>query len=134
MAEKDMVTEPEPSQRKPRVKKWLTKGLYAGQEAPTDHTKGLTALEKKNLAHYPELQRAGKPNKSLPQPMWNGLRMLISGRDFKLPFDVCNPLPPGQPKPAAYRTMTKSKTRFLTCSCCRRSALLTVVCSRPFHR
>lgn len=96
---------------KPRQKKWLEKGLYAGQEAPSDIFKGLTAQEKKKLASLPELRNWGKPNKTFPMPMYNGLRLLIHGRDFKLPFDVCNPLPPGQPKPAAYRTMTKSKPR-----------------------
>ncbi|KAL2136820.1 hypothetical protein VTI74DRAFT_1034 [Chaetomium olivicolor] len=95
--------------KKPRVKKWLEKGLYAGQQAPLDIFKGLTAPEKKKLASLPELLPSGKPNKTFPQPMYNGLRILINGRDFKLPFDVCNPLPPGQPKPAAYRTMTKNR-------------------------
>ncbi len=95
-----------------RTKKWLEKGLYAGQEAPPDPFKGLTTLEKKKLATIPELARPIKPNQTLPQPMYNGLRVLLTGRDFKLPFDVCNPLPPGQPKPAAYRTMTKSECIF----------------------
>jgi histone-lysine N-methyltransferase ASH1L len=98
-----------PAVKRPRAKKWLEKGLYAGQEAPIDISKGLTAQEKKKLATLPELVPSGKPNRTLPQPMYNGLRVLIHGRDFKLPFDICNPLPPGQPKPAAYRTMTKSE-------------------------
>jgi histone-lysine N-methyltransferase ASH1L len=98
-----------PATNKPRVKKWLEKGLYAGQEAPVDIFQGLTAQEKKKLASIPELLRSSKPNRTFPLPMYNGLRILIHGRDFKLPFDICNPLPPGQPKPAAYRTMTKSK-------------------------
>lgn len=99
-----------PAAKKPHgKKKWLEKGLYAGQEAPLDIFKGLTSQEKKKLASIPELMPSGKPNKTLPQPMYNGLRVLINGRDFKLPFDVCNPLPPGQPKPTAYRTMTRSK-------------------------
>lgn len=92
-----------------RVKKWLEKGLYAGQEAPIDIFKGLTSQERKRLASLPELMPSGRQNRTLPMPMFNGLRILINGRDFKLPFDVCNPLPPGQPKPAAYRTMTKSE-------------------------
>ncbi|KAK4161461.1 hypothetical protein QBC43DRAFT_97146 [Cladorrhinum sp. PSN259] len=98
-----------PPPKKRRVKKWLEKGLYAGQETPTDITAGLTKEEKKALAKLPELAEPLKPNKVLPFPMFNGMRMLINGRDFKLPFDVCNPLPPGQPKPAAYRTMTKNR-------------------------
>ncbi|KAK4229950.1 hypothetical protein QBC38DRAFT_70001 [Podospora fimiseda] len=105
--EKQEVGPPPPKKR--RVKKWLEKGLYAGQETPTDIAAGLTKEEKKALAKLPELAAPVKPNKVLPLPMFNGMRMLIKGRDFKLPFDVCNPLPPGQPKPAAYRTMTKNR-------------------------
>ncbi|KAK4125112.1 hypothetical protein N657DRAFT_569792 [Parathielavia appendiculata] len=107
--DEDKQEEGAPAARKPRVKKWLEKGLYAGQEAPVDIFKGLTSQEKKKLASIPELMPSGKPNRVLPQPMYNGLRILINGRDFKLPYDVCNPLPPGQPKPAAYRTMTKNR-------------------------
>ncbi|KAK0723716.1 hypothetical protein B0T21DRAFT_385921 [Apiosordaria backusii] len=92
-----------------RVKQWHRKGLYAGQETPTDITQGLTTQEKKQLSQIPELSKPVKPNKTFPLPMYNGLRMLINGRDFKLPFDVCNPLPPGQPKPPAYRTITKNR-------------------------
>lgn len=110
-AKSDEATKPEegPATKKRRVKKWLDRGLYAGQETPIDISKGLTTAEKKKLATLPGLVPTGKTNKTFPAPMFNGLRLLINGRDFKLPFDVCNPLPPGQPKPAAYRTMTKSK-------------------------
>jgi histone-lysine N-methyltransferase ASH1L len=108
VAEKQESTAP--AAKKPHGrKKWLEKGLYAGQEAPLDIFKGLTSQEKKKLASIPELMPSGKPNRTLPQPMYNGLRVLLNGRDFKLPFDVCHPLPPGQPKPTAYRTMTKSE-------------------------
>ncbi|KAI1339236.1 SET domain-containing protein [Xylariaceae sp. FL0016] len=92
-----------------RTKKWLDRGLYAGQEAPVDIYKGLTANEKKKLAQLPELMPSAKVNKTLPQPMFGGLRKLIAGSDFRLPFDVCNPLPPGQPKPDEWRKMTKNR-------------------------
>ncbi|KAI3397321.1 hypothetical protein diail_10978 [Diaporthe ilicicola] len=92
-----------------RIKTWLDKGLYAGQPAPLDYTKGMSAAEKKKLAQHPELAPTGKVNKTLPLPMFAGLRLLINGRDFKLPFDVCNPLPPGQPKPDEWRKMTKNR-------------------------
>jgi len=105
--EKEEPTGPAPKKR--RTKKWLEKGLYAGQEAPTDISKGFTAQEKKKLASMPELMPSDKINSTFPFPIFNGLRMLANGRDFKLPYDVCNPLPPGQPKPAAYRTMTKNR-------------------------
>jgi histone-lysine N-methyltransferase ASH1L len=101
---------PELPERKRTAKNWLEKGLYAGQPTPADLSVCLTKVEKKRLAQYPELSTVWKPNKTLPPPMFNGLRLLIQGRDFKLPYDICNPLPPGQPKPAAYRTMTRSKS------------------------
>ncbi|KAI0506197.1 hypothetical protein F5B22DRAFT_477555 [Xylaria bambusicola] len=107
MEEENVIEEPAPKKR--RVKKWLDRGLYAGQEAPTDIFKGLTAAEKKKLTQFPELTQNTKTNKTLPAPMFLGLRMLMEGRDFKLPFDLCNPLPPGQPKPDEWRKMTKNR-------------------------
>lgn len=95
--------------KKRRVKKYLDKGLYAGQETPADITWGLTPAEKKSLSQIPELQPSGRQSTIMPPPMFNGLRTLIAGRDFKLPFQVCNPLPPGQPKPDEWKKMTKSK-------------------------
>ncbi|KAK8067843.1 histone-lysine N-methyltransferase ASH1L [Apiospora saccharicola] len=103
---------PQPSVFKRKAnKKWLDRGLYSGQEAPLDIFKSLTPAEKKSIADYPELvPKVGeKPNMTLPAPMFNGLRFLIQGKDFKLPYDVCNPLPPGQPKPEGWRTMTKNR-------------------------
>lgn len=107
-AETSKEATPTISTKRKRVKKWLDKGLYAGQDAPLDYTAGLSTADKKKLALYPELRPSGKVNKTLPLPMFAGLRTLINGRDFKLPFDVCNPLPPGQPKPDEWRKMTKS--------------------------
>lgn len=92
-----------------RIKKWSSSGLYAGQEMPTNPAAGLTLAERKSLSKLPELTKAYPPNKTLPMPIYNGLRMLIHGRDFKLPFDVFNPLPPGQPKPVKYGRFSKSK-------------------------
>lgn len=108
--EPEIVAQPPPK----RVKKWLGKGLYAGQDAAADSTAGLSTADKKKLVQFPELKPTDKVNKTLPLPMFAGLRTLINGRDFKLPFDVCNPLPPGQPKPDEWRKMTKSETLFYT--------------------
>ena len=108
-AEASKEETPTVAPKQKRVKKWLDKGLYAGQPAPLDYTKGMSAIEKKKLAQLPELAPTGKVNKTFPLPMFAGLRLLINGRDFKLPYDVCNPLPPGQPKPDEWRKMTKSK-------------------------
>ncbi|KAI1164897.1 SET domain-containing protein [Nemania serpens] len=106
MEEESAAEEPAPKKR--RVKKWLDRGLYAGQQAPTEIS-GLTTQEKKKLAQLPELAPSVKVNKTLPAPMFLGLRMLIEGKDFKLPYDICNPLPPGQPKPDEWRKMTRNR-------------------------
>jgi histone-lysine N-methyltransferase ASH1L len=99
---------PEPKKRTAKI--WLDKGLYAGQKAPVDASACLTTQEKKKLAQVPELTKhSEKPNKTLPAPMFNGLRLLLNGRDFQLPYDICNPLPPGHPKPPTYRTLTKNR-------------------------
>lgn len=95
--------------RKKRVKKYLDRGLYAGQETPIDIYQGLTPSEKKTLAQLPELMPSARVNRAMPMPMYNGMRTLIQGRDFKLPFDVCHPLPPGQPKPDEWRKITKNR-------------------------
>ncbi|KAJ8121548.1 hypothetical protein ONZ43_g2026 [Nemania bipapillata] len=107
MEEESIVEESAPKKR--CVKKWLDRGLYAGQEASPDIYKGLAANDRKKLAQLPELTRSAKLNKTFPAPMFLGLRMLIEGRDFKLPYDLCNPLPPGQPKPDEWRKMTKNR-------------------------
>lgn len=107
--EPEPVEEQAPVVQKKRVKQWLDRGLYAGQESPVDICTGLTTAEKKKFAQLPELMPSAKANNTLPMPMFNGLRILLEGRDFKLPFDICNPLPPGQPKPDEWRKMTKSK-------------------------
>lgn len=110
--EKDKESsEPITNTKKRRVKKFLAKGLYAGQDIPRDLTKGLTTAEKKKLAQLPELARTGPVNKVMPTPIYTGFRMLIAGRDFKLPYMTCNPLPPGQPKPDEWKKMTKSMSK-----------------------
>jgi [histone H3]-lysine4 N-trimethyltransferase ASH1L len=88
---------------KRREKMWLNKGLYAGQEArDLDWFRGKTDLGKIKYTEY-------KPNGLLPLPMGHGQRILHLGRNFKLPFDICSPLPPGQPKPDEWRKVPKSK-------------------------
>lgn len=94
---------------KRRVKKWLVQGLYSGQDAPSDPAKFLTPAEKKKLATVPELRKRSKPNSVMPFPSYTGFRELLKGRDFKLPYQICNPLPPGQKKPDEWKKMTKSK-------------------------
>ncbi|PHH69591.1 hypothetical protein CDD80_6637 [Ophiocordyceps camponoti-rufipedis] len=105
----DDAPEPITNTRKRRVKKYLDKGLYAGQPTPLDPTKGLSPAEKKKLAQLPELRPSASVNSAMPLPIYNGLRALIAGRDFKLPYNICNPLPPGQPKPDEWKKMTKNR-------------------------
>ncbi|KAG6016768.1 hypothetical protein E4U43_003134 [Claviceps pusilla] len=104
--------EPVVNTKQRRVKKYLDKGLYAGQDIPLDVFKGLSPTEKKKLATLPELKelnKTGRVNKVMPFPIYTGLRTLIAGRDFKLPFNVCHPMPPGQPKPDEWKKMTKNR-------------------------
>ncbi|KAG6265118.1 hypothetical protein E4U48_006071 [Claviceps purpurea] len=107
--------EPEPvvnTKQRKATKKYLDRGLYAGQDMPIDVFKGLTPAERKQLATQPELKelsKTGPVNKVMPMPIYTGLRTLFAGRDFKLPYNVCNPMPPGQPKPDEWKKMTKNR-------------------------
>jgi [histone H3]-lysine4 N-trimethyltransferase ASH1L len=102
--EKKVLEKVKPKKRGSKV--WLNKGLYAGQQARNlDWFAGYSKEEKKKLTNIPEF----KPNGFLPLPMWHGQRLLHAGRNFKLPFDVCSPLPPGQPKPDEWRKVPKSE-------------------------
>jgi histone-lysine N-methyltransferase ASH1L len=92
--EKQKPEEAQPAEKKPKKKQekvWLAKGLYAGQDF-------------KNPA-----QSSSKPNRILPLPIFHGESILHIGRLFQLPFDVCSPLPPGQPKPDEWRKTSSSK-------------------------
>ncbi|KFZ09810.1 hypothetical protein V502_08453 [Pseudogymnoascus sp. VKM F-4520 (FW-2644)] len=107
--EKVKEPEPEPVEEAPevkKVKKWLNRGLYAGQEAIVDLSNAYTAKERKAMA---KANAEVKRRSILPLPLWAGQRILLNGRDFKLPFDVCSPLPPGQPKPDEWRKTTKNR-------------------------
>jgi len=87
-----------------RHKVWLTKGLYAGQETSTlDWHSGYGENERKEMG-----MATFQPKGILPLPMWHGQRLLHLGRNFQLPFDVCSPLPPGQPKPDEWRKTSSS--------------------------
>ncbi|KUJ07399.1 SET domain-containing protein [Mollisia scopiformis] len=90
-----------------RAKTWLKKGLYAGQDPQVNRDwfkdDSLDMRKKmEDIAPY-------KPNGFMPLPMWHGQRLLQTGRDFKLPFDVCNPLPHGQPKPNEWQKTSRNR-------------------------
>jgi histone-lysine N-methyltransferase ASH1L len=92
-----------------KQKRWLDQGMYTGQER--DYNPRLNEANNKIRAARrraaPEPQR-----KFLPLPMFAGERLLKLGRDFKLPFDVFSPLPPGQPKPDEWKKTNRSKLDF----------------------
>ena len=90
----------------PKTKIYLDKGLYAGQESRNLNWFAHDSVETKRDM---ELVAPYKPNAFFPLPMWHGQRLLQTGRDFRLPFDICSPLPPGQPKPDEWRKTSSSK-------------------------
>lgn len=96
--------EPAPPPRAPeyKPKRWLLHGLYSGQE-PT----GPRPVQNKNKTSK-RRSRMDAPRKLLPMPLFAGERLLQNGRDYKLPFDIFSPLPPGQPKPNEWRKTNKS--------------------------
>jgi histone-lysine N-methyltransferase ASH1L len=104
------IQEPEPVE-KVNVKKdkiWQSKGLFAGQSdldnIYTKMPKGTQKVDDYGLAEMKATTRS-----ILPLPQGAGQRIVHVGRDFKLPFDVCSPLPPGQPKPDEWRKTSSSK-------------------------
>ncbi|OAX84099.1 hypothetical protein ACJ72_01535 [Emergomyces africanus] len=84
-------------------KKWLSHGLYAGQDRYFDPR----LTEEKNRIKF-EKKNAEERKKVFPLPMFAGKRLIEDGRDFKLPFDIFSPLPPGQPKPDEWRKTNKN--------------------------
>ena len=99
--------------KKKKQKTWLSKGLYAGQVEGNNFDwfkhKQDWQIRQGNLPPY-------KPDGFMPLPMWHGQRLFHAGRHFKLPFDVCSPLPPGQPKPDEWRKTSSSKFLIPKCS------------------
>jgi histone-lysine N-methyltransferase ASH1L len=89
---------------RPRTKRWLSQGLYVGQNRNFD-PRLTDAKNRARLAGKPE----PKERKILPLPMYSGQRLLEHGRDFKLPYDIFSPLPPGQPKPDEWKKTNKSE-------------------------
>lgn len=88
----------------PRKRKiWLDHGLYVGQEpadSPPRQRKSKTSAKASGDATQQRI---------LPLPMFAGARLFNKGRDYKLPFHVFSPLPPGQPKPDEWRKTNKSE-------------------------
>lgn len=94
--------------RQSKTKRWLSHGLYIGQDEST----GSRVSQKGSKLKRPsddgsKIQR----RKFLPMPMFRGHRMIEMGRDFKLPFDIFSPLPPGQPRPEEWKKTHKSESQ-----------------------
>jgi histone-lysine N-methyltransferase ASH1L len=92
-----------PASPRPRRKVWLTHGLYTGQEPSDSPPKQRRSRNSKKTGTGPMHRTI------LPMPMFKGARLLKTGRDFQLPFDIFSPLPPGQPKPDEWRKTNKSE-------------------------
>lgn len=82
---------------------YLKQGLYVGQEQEFDARLKPGQKSRKSQKNEGVADLQPKKRNILPLPMFAGKRMLEIGRDFKMPFDVFNPLPPGQPKPDEWR-------------------------------
>ena len=84
-------------------KRWLKSGLYTGQTRDFDGRLSESKNRRKHDAAPP-----ANDNKTLPLPMFAGERLMKYGRDFKLPYDVFSPLPPGPPRPDEWRKTNKN--------------------------
>lgn len=93
--------------KRPRrpTKRWVSQGLYVGQERDFDPRLTETRNQLKKKRQSKDRQRP-----FMPLPMFAGERTLENGRHFRLPFDVFSPLPPGQPKPDEWKKTHKSKS------------------------
>ncbi|KAJ9661944.1 hypothetical protein H2198_001696 [Neophaeococcomyces mojaviensis] len=94
--------------RAPKDKKWLISGLYAGQSRAFDPSLNENKNKRKFFGLSSTLSNSQKESSVLPMPMFAGARLLTTGRDFKLPFDVFSPLPTGQPKPDEWKKVNKN--------------------------
>lgn len=107
MSKAETTTSPTPRKfvPKPKSKRWLSQGLYIGQDRDFDprFTEAKNKLKKASKS-----SEVTKQNAVLPLPMFAGQRLLDLGRVFKLPFGVFSPLPPGQPKPEEWKRTQKS--------------------------
>ncbi len=86
-----------------KEKKWLASGLYAGQSRHFDGRPSTSKNKRKHDDTAPVIE-----NRTLPLPIFAGERLMKHGRDFKLPYDVFSPLPPGQPRPDEWRKTNKN--------------------------
>ncbi|KAJ6115033.1 hypothetical protein N7486_000811 [Penicillium sp. IBT 16267x] len=86
---------------KPKV--WLNHGLYSGQEASNSPPK-----QRKSKNSGKTSLDIIRQRRHLPMPIFAGLRLIKTERDYLLPFDIFSPLPQGQPKPDEWRKTNKN--------------------------
>lgn len=96
-------------------KRWLASGLYTGQQRwfnpKLNGTRNQKFLATRLSTGAPPVER-----QVLPLPMFVGERLLDVGREFRVPFDVFSPLPPGQPRPEDWKKTSWSELLpFITC-------------------
>ncbi|KAJ5219894.1 Histone-lysine N-methyltransferase (Ash1) [Penicillium chermesinum] len=103
--EKDTPSE-EPAPLAPqrfKRKVWLTHGLYSGQEETDSPPK-----QRRRKSSTKNDSSRSIVEKGYPSFLFAGARLLEKGRDFRLPYDIFSPLPPGQPKPNEWRKTNKN--------------------------
>lgn len=101
VTEEAFTAQPKPA----ACKKWLSRGMYSGVHRGFDPKITTIKNDEKNSS-----QASLKERKHLPLPMFAGEMLLQNGRPFRLPFDVCSPLPPGSKRPEDWRKIKKSKS------------------------
>jgi len=80
-------------------KKWATHGLYVGQDM---HIKGRSTL--KGMKGSREVKK-----EPLPLPMYKGMQIMDSEKDFILPFGIFNLTPWVIPKPPGWKSLKRSE-------------------------
>ena len=87
------------------TKTWIDHGLYVGQTR--NFNPKLTGAQNKKKS---TTTNATGTEPFMPLPMYSGQKALEQGKNFRLPFEVFSPLPPGQPKPDEWKKVQKSRS------------------------
>ena len=99
---REPITQKPKAKPKKLTKAWIDHGLYVGQDRNFDARLTEAQNRKKNASKT----REQKP--FMPLPMYSGQKALEQGQNFRLPYGVFSPLPPGQPKPDEWKKTQKS--------------------------
>jgi hypothetical protein len=96
----DSEEDEEPPPPKKQRKIWVSQGLYVGQ-IREDQPRQKSNKRKSEAESTEE-------RKYLPLPMFHGSKLIELGRDFKLPFDILNPLSRNE-APKDWKNLTRSE-------------------------